>query len=89
MGEQDLTLLQLGLFLSNINFWTELQSYLHCTLGLPGPGMYVSAVVTPSGQSVNQSISNSKSKAYRDSRYVLRRRNAAIYRYYTGNMAQP
>ena len=47
-------MLQLGLFLSNINFCIEVQSYgklsylrLECMLG---------AVVTPSGQSVNQSV---------------------------------
>ena len=79
----------MGLFLSNINFWTEVQSYgklnylrLECMLG---------AVVTSSGQSVNQSV-------YMKS--VIRRRIAiadtyraeeiaAIYRYYTGNTAQP
>ena len=40
------------------------------------------AVVAPNGQSVEQSV-YMKSKVYRAEE------NAAIYRYYTGNVAQP
>ena len=51
-----LRLLQLGLFLSNINFWTEVQSYGNLSYLRPSGFCMLGAVVTSSGQSVNQPV---------------------------------
>ena len=45
--------LQLGFIFFNINFWTEVQSYGKLSYLRPS---VLGAVVTPSGQSVNQSV---------------------------------
>ena len=82
-------LLQLGLFLSNINFWTEVQSYGNLSYLRPSGFCMLGAVVTSSGQSVNQPV---YTKSVRRRRIAIAdtyhaEDNADIIRYYTGNRA--